>query len=65
MGPVYDGKYLHNSIRKRLRNAKLEDTLTNIVIPTFDINTLQPTIFSSYEVNFLFFSIMGCIYYCL
>ncbi|CAH1449494.1 unnamed protein product [Lactuca virosa] len=51
MGPVYDGKYLHNSIRKRLRNTKLEDTLTNIVIPTFDINTLQPTIFSSYEMK--------------
>ncbi|CAI9293795.1 unnamed protein product [Lactuca saligna] len=50
-GPLYDGKYLHNSIRKRLQNIRLEDALTNVVIPTFDISTLQPTIFSSYEIK--------------
>ncbi|KAL8222973.1 hypothetical protein R6Q57_020372 [Mikania cordata] len=50
-GPLYNGKYLHDAIRKRLKDTKLGDTLTNIVIPTFDIKTLQPTIFSSYEIN--------------
>ncbi|CAH1449495.1 unnamed protein product [Lactuca virosa] len=50
-GPLYDGKYLHNSIRKRLENIRLEDTLTNVAIPTFDISTLQPTIFSNYEMK--------------
>ncbi|XP_023739614.1 patatin-like protein 2 isoform X2 [Lactuca sativa] len=50
-GPLYDGKYLHDSIRKRFKNIRLEDTLTNVVIPTFDISTLQPTIFSSYEMK--------------
>ncbi|CAH1449493.1 unnamed protein product [Lactuca virosa] len=50
-GPLYDGKYLHNSIRKRFKNIRLEDTLTNVVIPTFDIRTLQPTIFSNYEMK--------------
>jgi hypothetical protein len=36
-GPKYDGKYLQ--------------ALTNVVIPTFDIALLQPTIFSSFEVS--------------
>jgi patatin-like phospholipase/acyl hydrolase len=49
-GPQYDGKYLHNIIRKNLGNARLHQTVTNIVIPTFDIKHLQPTIFSTYEV---------------
>ncbi|KAI3496307.1 hypothetical protein L1887_38664 [Cichorium endivia] len=50
-GPLYDGKYLRDSIRKRLQNIRLGDALTNIAIPTFDISTLQPTIFSSYEMK--------------
>lgn len=50
-GPLYDGKYLRDCIRKRLGNIRLEDTLTNVAIPTFDISTLQPTIFSSLEVK--------------
>ncbi|GLT92240.1 hypothetical protein SLE2022_100870 [Rubroshorea leprosula] len=50
-GPKYDGKYLHNVVREKLGDTKLHQTLTNVVIPTFDIKTLQPTIFSSYEVK--------------
>ena len=49
-GPKYDGKYLHNLVKEKLGHTKLEKTLTNVVIPSFDIKTLQPTIFSSYEV---------------
>jgi patatin-like phospholipase/acyl hydrolase len=49
-GPRYDGKYLHNIIRKNLGNTRLHQTVTNIVIPTFDIKRLQPTIFSTYDV---------------
>lgn len=49
-GPKYDGKYLHNIVSEKLGNVRLNQTLTNIVIPTFDIKRLQPTIFSSYEV---------------
>uniref|UniRef100_A0A803PEX8 Uncharacterized protein n=1 Tax=Cannabis sativa TaxID=3483 RepID=A0A803PEX8_CANSA len=48
-GPKYDGKYLHNLISKNLSGVKLHQTLTNVVIPTFDINKLQPVIFSSYQ----------------
>ncbi|KAK7859110.1 patatin-like protein 2, partial [Quercus suber] len=52
-GPKYDGKYLHNLVKEKLGHTKLQQTLTNVVIPTFDIKTLQPTIFSSYEVCLL------------
>ncbi|KAI0495269.1 hypothetical protein KFK09_025419 [Dendrobium nobile] len=50
-GPKYDGKYLHSLIKGILGDTKLHQTLTNVVIPTFDIKLLQPTIFSSFEVE--------------
>ncbi|KAG8385310.1 hypothetical protein BUALT_Bualt03G0028800 [Buddleja alternifolia] len=49
-GPKYDGKYLHLLLREKLGDAKLHQTLTNIVIPAFDIKKLQPTIFSTYQL---------------
>ncbi|XP_030537927.2 patatin-like protein 2 [Rhodamnia argentea] len=51
MGPKYDGKYLHRLVKEKLGSIRLHQTLTNVVIPTFDINCLQPTIFSSYQVK--------------
>ncbi|KAL5558894.1 hypothetical protein UlMin_035105 [Ulmus minor] len=48
-GPKYDGKYLHELLKEKLGNLRLRQTLTNVIIPTFDIKLLQPTIFSSYE----------------
>ncbi|XP_062075323.1 patatin-like protein 3 [Humulus lupulus] len=48
-GPKYDGKYLHNLVNKLLGTTRLHQTLTNIVIPAFDIKKLQPTLFSSYR----------------
>ncbi|XP_010269056.1 PREDICTED: patatin-like protein 2 [Nelumbo nucifera] len=50
-GPKYNGKYLHGLVKEKLGASRLRDTLTNVVIPTFDIKHLQPTIFSSYEVK--------------
>ncbi|KAL7225049.1 hypothetical protein ACSBR1_020355 [Camellia fascicularis] len=50
LGAKYDGKYLHSLVKEKLGNIKLYQALTNIVIPTFDIKRLQPTIFSPYEV---------------
>ncbi|XP_071692972.1 patatin-like protein 2 [Rutidosis leptorrhynchoides] len=50
-GPKYNGKYLKKIIRRELGNIRLTDTLTNVVIPTFDIQTLQPTIFSTYQAE--------------
>ncbi|KAH7511490.1 hypothetical protein FEM48_ZijujUnG0008200 [Ziziphus jujuba var. spinosa] len=48
-GPKYDGKTLHEIIKYYLKGKKLHETLTNLVIPTFDIKKLQPTLFSSYQ----------------
>jgi patatin-like phospholipase/acyl hydrolase len=53
-GPKYDGKYLHNLVKEKLGRTRLHQTLTNVVIPTFDIKRLQPTIFSSFEVKLIF-----------
>ncbi|KAK4276657.1 hypothetical protein QN277_014783 [Acacia crassicarpa] len=50
-GPKYDGKYLHGLLREKLKHTKLHQTLTNVVIPTFDIKLVQPTIFSSFMVK--------------
>ncbi|XP_058772793.1 patatin-like protein 1 [Vicia villosa] len=48
-GPMYNGKYLKKIIREMTGNTLLRQTLTNIVIPSFDVGKLQPTIFSSYQ----------------
>ena len=68
-GPKYDGKYLHKLIRKELGDTKFHQTLTNLVVPTFDIKKLQPTIFSSFQVVvvsmfclFVFLMVFCCVY---
>ncbi|CAA2979692.1 patatin 2 [Olea europaea subsp. europaea] len=48
-GPKYDGEYLHKIIREILGKTRLHDTLTNVVIPTFDIKNMQPRVFSTYQ----------------
>ncbi|XP_058228440.1 patatin-like protein 3 [Rhododendron vialii] len=50
-GPKYNGKYLHRLIKGILGNTKLHQSLTSLVIPTFDIRTLEPTIFSTFQVT--------------
>ncbi|KAJ0785787.1 putative galactolipase [Helianthus annuus] len=50
-GPKYDGQYLHKIIQEKLPEKRLQQALTNIVIPTFDIKYLQPVIFSSYQLK--------------
>ncbi|KAI3686761.1 hypothetical protein L1987_80448 [Smallanthus sonchifolius] len=51
IGPKYNGKYHRELIREKLGNTRLSDTLTNVVIPTFDIQHQQPTIFSTFEAE--------------
>ncbi|XP_060199482.1 patatin-like protein 2 [Lycium barbarum] len=51
IGPRYDGKYLHQVIQEKLGETRMHETLTNVVIPTFDIKNMQPTIFSTYEAR--------------
>ncbi|KAK9048624.1 hypothetical protein SSX86_032412 [Deinandra increscens subsp. villosa] len=50
IGPKYNGKYLKSLVTGLLGTTKLNETLTNVVIPTFDIKTMQPVIFSSFQV---------------
>ncbi|KAK1277226.1 hypothetical protein QJS04_geneDACA017173 [Acorus gramineus] len=50
-GPKYNGSYLHEIIKEILGDLRLHQTLTNVVIPTFDIKRLQPTIFSTFEAK--------------
>ncbi|CAO2207028.1 unnamed protein product [Urochloa humidicola] len=50
-GPKYDGKYLHSVVRDLLGDTRVSEVLQNIVIPTFDIKLLQPTIFSKYDAK--------------
>lgn len=50
VGPKYDGKYLKDLVTSILGTTMLTQTLTNVVIPTFDIKTMQPVIFSSFQV---------------
>ncbi|OAO96597.1 hypothetical protein AXX17_AT4G42220 [Arabidopsis thaliana] len=48
-GPKFNGKYLHDLVEGFLGDTKLTQSLTNVVIPCFDIKKLQPVIFSSYQ----------------
>nr|XP_019707266.1 patatin-like protein 2 [Elaeis guineensis] len=50
-GPKYDGKFLHSKVKELLGDTKLHQTLTNVVIPAFDIKLLQPVIFSTFETK--------------
>jgi len=50
-GPQFDGKFLHDITRELLKDTRLSQTLTNVVIPTFDIKTQKPVIFSNYKVS--------------
>ncbi|XP_019176926.1 PREDICTED: patatin-like protein 1 [Ipomoea nil] len=51
LGPKYDGKYLHEVVQERLGNTRLHQTLTPIVIPTFDITNFQPHVFTNYQAE--------------
>ncbi|KAM0066868.1 putative peptidase C1A, papain, patatin-like phospholipase domain-containing protein [Helianthus debilis subsp. tardiflorus] len=50
-GPKYDGVHLHKVIRKQLEERRLHETITNVVIPTYDIKAMKPVIFSSFRLK--------------
>nr|AFJ92643.2 phospholipase A2 [Eschscholzia californica] len=50
-GPKYNGKYLHSLLQRSLKDTRISETLTTLVIPTFDIRHLQPIIFSTHEAK--------------
>ncbi|KAK8556777.1 hypothetical protein V6N13_064781 [Hibiscus sabdariffa] len=50
--PVYDGVYLRDLTKELLQDKTLKDvTLTNLVIPTFDIKLLHAVVFSSNDAK--------------
>ncbi|KAK1383327.1 Patatin [Heracleum sosnowskyi] len=50
-GPKYDGKYLRSILRELLGNITTNQTLTDVIIPTFDIKLLQPIMFSTTDAK--------------
>ncbi|PRQ47914.1 putative galactolipase [Rosa chinensis] len=50
-GPKYDGMYLRSLINGLLGDLTLKQTLTNVVIPSFDIKHLQPVVFSTIDAK--------------
>ncbi|RZC54760.1 hypothetical protein C5167_013612 [Papaver somniferum] len=50
-GPKYSGNYFRSLVRQLLGDTKISQTLSSIVIPTFDIRLLQPIIFSTSEAK--------------
>lgn len=51
LGPKYDGKYLRTLTTGLLGDLTLKETLTNVIIPTFDVKHLQPVIFSTIDAK--------------
>ncbi|XP_030975676.1 patatin-like protein 2 isoform X2 [Quercus lobata] len=51
MGPKYDGKYLRSLTNGLLGNLTVKQTVTDVIIPTFDIKLLQPVIFSTNDAK--------------
>ncbi|CAJ1948048.1 unnamed protein product, partial [Sphenostylis stenocarpa] len=50
-GPIFDGQYLHNITRELLKDTRLNQTLTKVVIPTFDLKRQKAVLFSSYKLE--------------
>ncbi|RAL45057.1 hypothetical protein DM860_003816 [Cuscuta australis] len=49
--PKYDGAYLHDKIKSIVRDTKLNHTLTNVVIPAYDVHRLKTVVFSSLQAR--------------
>ena len=58
--PKYDGCYLHETVKERLaEELVISETITNVIIPTFDIKRFRPIIFSTLKVIHLDFLIIS------
>lgn len=60
-GPKYDGNYLRTVVNELIGDLTLNQTLTNVVIPAFDIKILQPVIFTTNDVIKIFM-FQFCVY---
>lgn len=50
-GPKHDGKYLRAVTRRVLGETRVRDTVTDVIIPTFDVKLVQPIIFSKCDAE--------------
>ncbi|KAI5070406.1 hypothetical protein GOP47_0014749 [Adiantum capillus-veneris] len=50
-GPKYEASGLEEILKDVCRDVKIKDTLTDVVIPTFDIKLMEPTYFSTCEAK--------------
>ncbi|XP_022743776.1 patatin-like protein 2 [Durio zibethinus] len=51
MVPKYNGEKLQEIIRNLLEQTSLRQTLTNVIIPSYDIKLLQPIVFSTLKAR--------------
>ncbi|KAA0045873.1 hypothetical protein IC582_024831 [Cucumis melo] len=51
LGPKYDGVYLKSLLKKKLGDLTLKETLTQVIIPTFNIKYLFPVIFTTVQAK--------------
>ncbi|XP_021811069.1 patatin-like protein 2 [Prunus avium] len=49
--PKYNGTALHDIIKKVMGKTRLHETITNVIIPSYDIKFLQPVIFSTLKAK--------------
>ncbi|XVF57448.1 hypothetical protein PTKIN_Ptkin06aG0206300 [Pterospermum kingtungense] len=49
--PKYNAENLKKAIEDKVGERKLSDTLTNVIIPSYDIKLLQPTVFSTLKAK--------------
>ncbi|WVZ14945.1 hypothetical protein V8G54_012511, partial [Vigna mungo] len=49
-GPLFDGEGLHGAASDALKETRIGETLTNLVISAFDIKKQKLVVFSSYKV---------------
>ncbi|KAF5202953.1 Patatin-like protein [Thalictrum thalictroides] len=52
LGPKYDGKFLRSLVTDLVGETTISQSLTNVVLPAFDINLIQPTIFTTLGAKF-------------
>ncbi|KAL1814848.1 hypothetical protein ACET3Z_017422 [Daucus carota] len=50
-GPKYNGKYLKSIIKDLLDTKTMNQTLADVIIPTFDIKLIQPMVFSTSDAK--------------
>ena len=60
--PKYDGVFIRNITSEILKDTRLSETLTNVVIPSFDEKKVKPVVFSKLKVSMVE---IKCVYYIL